>query len=129
MISIDFNTQFVNIWKKQNGDSWQSTYQWNILYISIFSYTSKSCFVAVLYGVSANFTTFCIDQSFLLLKTFQPQDPKKGPTVCTGTFILKVDWKFAWFIFNHTMHKREEIQAHTYEVLFFTIILYKILLP
>lgn len=58
------------------------------------------------------------------MKTFQPQDPKKGPTVCTGTFILKVKQyerlKICIFIFNHTMHKREEIQAHTYEVLFFT---------
>lgn len=102
LISIEFNTQFINtctcIWKKQNGDSWQSTYQWNILYISIYSYTSKSCFVAVLYGVSANFTTFCIDQSFFSRENISTSRSQKG-TYSMYRYIY-IESKTIWKIEN-----------------------------
>lgn len=84
--------------EKTNWRSWQSTYQWNILYISIYSYTSKSCFVAVLYDVSANFTTFCIDQSFFSRENISTSRSQKG-TYSMYRYIY-IESKTIWKIEN-----------------------------
>lgn len=77
--------------------NWQLTYQWNILYI-IYSYTSNSCFVAVLYGVSANFTTFCIDQSFFSRENISTSRSQKG-TYSMYRYIY-IESKTIWKIEN-----------------------------